>query len=163
MGQVFSDNSLLSGSQQLVVGTWNVKGLTDTEIFCICMHMRRNSIDLVFLQETRAPQAECYNEGGYKVILSGDDLAQKNWSGVGFITAPRCTHRIHGFLQYSDRMASLIPRKSTRQVPAYFWKAGFPPNSTLISINLNFIIFRTSPKHLPNFFPEDFPSKSKFQ
>ena len=71
------------------------------------MYMRLYNIDVLCLQETRVPQAEYYNEGGYKVILSGGDGTLRSWTGVGFVVAPWCTHRIYGFLQFSDRMASL--------------------------------------------------------
>ena len=106
LGQVFSSRSLHS-RRQLVIGTWNVKGLTDIKIFCITMYMKMYGMDIICLQETWVPQAEYYYEGGYKVILSGSDDTQRSWSGVGFVVAPWCTHRIHGFLQFSDRMASL--------------------------------------------------------
>ena len=108
LAQIFSSHSLQSRSRrQLAIGTWNVKGLTDIKIFTICMYMRKYGIDIICLQETWVPQAEYYYEGGYKVILSGSDGTHRSWSGVGFVVAPWCTHRIHGFLQFSDRMASL--------------------------------------------------------
>ena len=91
----------------MTFASWNVKGVTDIKIFSICLYMRMYGIDVVCLQETRVPQAEYYYDGGYKVIFSGIDEAQRNWSGVGFIVAPWCIDSIHGFLQYSDRLASL--------------------------------------------------------
>ena len=69
--------------------------------------MRRYGIDIICLQETWASQAEYYNNEGYKVILSGSDAIGRSWAGVGFVVSPRYVNRIHGFLQFSDRLASL--------------------------------------------------------
>ena len=67
LGRVFSSQSL-QPRRQLVVGTWNVKGLTDIKMCSICMHMRLYRIDVICLQETWVPQAEYYYEGGFKVL-----------------------------------------------------------------------------------------------
>ena len=69
--------------------------------------MRTYGIDIICLQETWVSQAEYYFESGFKVILSGTDEKTRNWAGVGFVVAPWCVHLIHGFLQYSDRLASI--------------------------------------------------------
>ena len=66
------------------------------------------AIDILCLQETWVPEAEYFNSDGYKVILSGSgDSSRRSWSGVGFMVPPWCVSKVHGFLQYSDRMASL--------------------------------------------------------
>jgi len=71
------------------------------------MYMRMYGIDIICLQETWLPQAEYFYEGGYKFILSGSNDTQRSWTGVGFVVAPWCIHKIYGFLQFSDRIASL--------------------------------------------------------
>ena len=92
---------------QLVAGSWNVKGLSEVKLFSICMHMRKYRIDIICLQETWALKAEYYSEDGFRIILSGCGEKTRSWAGVGFIIAPWCKHLVKGFLQYSDRMASL--------------------------------------------------------
>ena len=69
--------------------------------------MQLYSIDIICLQETRAPRADYYNDDGFQKILSGADKTGLNWAGVGFIIAPWCTSCVESFLQYSDRIAYL--------------------------------------------------------
>ena len=107
MGQNSYGRSLQPGCWQIAVATWNVKGLTDVKLHCICSHMLRYGVDIICLQETWASQAEYYNIKGYKVILSGSDAVGRTWAGVGFVVSPRYASRVCGFLQFSDRLASL--------------------------------------------------------
>ena len=76
-------------------------------MFTVCMYMREYRIDVLCLQETRAAKAEYFVCDGFYVILSGPEDTGKNFAGVGFVVAPWCSRRIHGFFQYSDRVASL--------------------------------------------------------
>jgi len=72
------------------------------------MYMQIYRIDIIWFRATWVPRTEYYFEGGDKLILSGSDGGtHRSWGGVGFVVAPWCTHRTHGFLQFSDRMASL--------------------------------------------------------
>ena len=67
-----------------------------------------HNISILCLQETRASKADYYySEKGFRVILSGTEDVQRSWTGVGFILAPAVDHLVEGFLQYSDRLASL--------------------------------------------------------
>ena len=67
-----------------------------------------HNISILCLQETRASKADYYySENGFRVILSGTEEVQRSWTGVGFIVAPRVAHLVEGFLQFSDRLASL--------------------------------------------------------
>ena len=69
--------------------------------------MQQYGIDILCLKETRASRADYYNDEGFRIILSGVDETGQNWTGVGFIIAPRCTACVESFLQYSDRIAHL--------------------------------------------------------
>ena len=69
--------------------------------------MHQYCIDVLCLQETRASQAEYYTYRGYRVILSGAEGTGRQWAGVGVIVSPRFSRNTIGFLQYSDRLASL--------------------------------------------------------
>ena len=93
--------------RQLVVGTWNVKGLTDEKLFCISTYMRQYRIDILCLQETWALKTEQYCEDGFYVILSGSNESVRSWAGVGFIIAPWSKHLLRGFFQYSERLVSV--------------------------------------------------------
>ena len=78
--------------------------------------MRKYRIDILCLQETRAPKAEYYTDNGFFIILSGSEEVKRSFAGVGFVVAPWCKHRVCGFLQFSDRMASLRVRGGEGQV-----------------------------------------------
>jgi hypothetical protein len=41
------------------------------------------------------------------IIWSVSDDASRSWAGVGFIVAPSCKCLVRGFLQFSDRLASI--------------------------------------------------------
>ena len=63
-------------------------------------------IDSISLQEMRAPQAEYYNEDGFKLILSCGDKEKTSWTGVGFIIALWHPRSFCVFRQISDRLTS---------------------------------------------------------
>ncbi len=89
------------------MGTWNVKGFSDEKQFCLMQALRRYSIDILCLQETWVPKAEYYYEDGFWIILSSTADSRAKKPGVGFIVAPWALHMIHGFVQYSARVAYL--------------------------------------------------------
>ena len=105
MGSIFSEGHPRAG--RLVAGSWNVKGLTEEKLHCLCRYMVMYNIGILCLQETRAPKADYYyNDDGFWIILSGTDEG-KSWAGVGFIIAPWLAARVTSFLQFSDCLASL--------------------------------------------------------
>ena len=63
-----------------VIGTWNVKGLTDEKLVTIFQHMITYGISILCLQETRAVQAVEYNDSEFCIILFGE---KKMRSGLG--------------------------------------------------------------------------------
>ena len=71
--------------------------------------MKYYQIDLLCLQETRAPKAEHFTHDGFQVILSGKD-ADRCSSGVGFVVSPFTKRYVGGFLQLSERLASITIR-----------------------------------------------------
>ena len=89
------------GNHGFVIGTWNVKGLTDEKLVTIFQHMIVHNIIIVCLQETSAVQAAEYDEDGFRIMLlrSSDD----SWVGVGFVIAPWCISRVVGYISYSSR------------------------------------------------------------
>ena len=89
------------------IGSWNVEGLTDIKIEEIMIYMRQLHIDICCLQETRKPKSDIFLRNGYKVVLSGSGVAEREWAGVGFILSPRAQKSIVGFCQLNNRMASL--------------------------------------------------------
>ena len=91
----------------LVVGSSNITGLTEEKLHCLCIHTIVYGISILCLQETGVPKADYYSENGYRVILSGSEDVQRSWAGVGFIIAPGFAHLVAGFLQYSERLASV--------------------------------------------------------
>ena len=94
--------------RRLAIGTWNITGLTEEKLHCICEYMNIYGIGILCLLETRAPRADYFDDNGFRIILSGGDAEdESNWAGVGFIVAPWCRHLIHGFLQFSDRCACI--------------------------------------------------------
>ena len=70
------------GHSVLTYGTWNVQGLTDLKLFELILSMKRYSIDILCLQETRSVKASVYTEQGHLVITSGTDDGARCWSGV---------------------------------------------------------------------------------
>jgi hypothetical protein len=76
----------------LKCGTWNIRGFTELKLFEIFLHMRRYSIDILGIQETWISESAVYRESGHMIILSGSDLKERSWAGVGFIIAPGVYH-----------------------------------------------------------------------
>ena len=81
--------------------------MTDEKVYTICKLMHQHKIDVLCLQETWATKAEYYSHDGFRVILSGAESAGRCWARVGFVVSPWCCHRLRGFLQFSDRLASV--------------------------------------------------------
>ena len=66
------------------------------------------SIGVMCLQETRKSKSDVFvEERGFKIILSGCSVAEREWAGVGFIVSPKVRKSIKGFCQFSNRLASL--------------------------------------------------------
>ena len=82
MGKVYPS------SAKLVIASWNVQGLSDIKLFEICEAMRRNSIGIICMQETRVRDSPYYTEDGFLLIFSGSSTGQPEFAGVGFIIAP---------------------------------------------------------------------------
>ena len=75
--------------RELIIGSWNLEGLTEIKLYEICTYMSANSIDILCMQETRKVKSDNYDtDGGFQVYLSGSGDASREWAGVGFIIAP---------------------------------------------------------------------------
>ena len=93
---------------QLISITWNIEGLTDIKLYEIYEYMKRNSVDIACIQETRKTKSDTYvTSAGYEVFLSGSGDAQREWAGVGFIVAPHFRKFVIGFAPNSNRICSL--------------------------------------------------------
>jgi len=66
--------------------------------------MRRNSIGIISMQETRVRDSPYYTEDGFLLIFSGSSTGQPEFAGVGFIIAPWVKNAVLGFLQLSSRL-----------------------------------------------------------
>ena len=94
-------------SDSFVCFTWNIRGLTDLKLFELIMHMKQYDIDILCIQETHRNDTCIYEELGFVIILSGTGEDVRTWSGVGFIVAPWCKHKVKSYKQISERMCSL--------------------------------------------------------
>ena len=68
------------------------------------------------MQETHVKGSSYFVHNGFLVILSGSEGDQRCYAGVGFLVAPWLRHSVAGFLQKSDRIASLRLRVPGGQV-----------------------------------------------
>ena len=78
--------------------------------------MKQSEISVLCLQETHEAGSQYFWYDSFLVILSGTECDGRTFTGVGFIVAPTVTHAVVGFLQYSDRLASLRMRVPGGQV-----------------------------------------------
>ena len=82
---------------RLIIGSWNVEGLTDIKLEEISIYMHNNSVDILAIQETRKLKSDSYvTEDGYLVYLSGSGTDDKEWAGVGLIISPEMRKYIIG-------------------------------------------------------------------
>ena len=72
--------------------------------------MLKLSIDILCIQETHTIGSAYLIHDDFLIILSGGEGQQRSYAGVGFIVSPRVRHAVSGFLQHSDRLASLRVR-----------------------------------------------------
>lgn len=114
---------------ELCIASWNVEGLSEIKLWELTSSMRRKSISVLCIQETRRSKTPYfYTEEGFLVILSGSSSEEKEWAGVGFIVAPWAVQSIVGFLQHSNRLACLklrIPGGKLALVSAYAPHSGY--------------------------------------
>ena len=138
-----------------IAATWNVEGLlTESKLEQLIQHMLTHSIDLLCLQETHQQGSEYYVSGGFLVINSGNDNDVREPAGVGFIVAPGLRHAVMGFMQFSQRLASITLRVkggSLRFISAYA-----PHNGHDLSVRADFFselasFIRRQRPHRPTF------------
>ena len=102
------DSIIHSSSGNIIVGTWNVEGLTDIKIEQLSDYMTQFSIGILCIQEVRRPKSDVFvTTRGFQIILSGSSTLEREWAGVGFVVAPRIRKSVAGFCQFSSRAASL--------------------------------------------------------
>ena len=83
---------------RLILGTWNIKGMTDTNLIEITSYMANHSIMILAIQETRRLRTDRFvTDDGSAVFLSGSTSGQREWAGVGFTVAPSFSRHIIGF------------------------------------------------------------------
>ena len=87
---------------RLILGSWNLEGLTDIKVHEVIIYMRANSIDVMCI-ETRKTSSDFV----YAVFLSGSGGIAKEWAGVGFIVAPHVLGQIVSFKPFSNRIAGI--------------------------------------------------------
>ena len=93
---------------RLIIGSWNVEGLTDLKLEEICKYMNSHSVDIMCMQEVRRLNTDkFFSEGGHEVLISGSGGGGREWAGVGFIISPKLRHFIMGFRPLSNRIAAL--------------------------------------------------------
>ena len=111
---VFRGGRLRVASRNLVVGTWNVEGLTDAKIVELQLYMQKLGIGILCLQEThRTESTHEVTDDGFLLILSGAAADEPSTTaGVGFLVAPVCRRYVVSFCQQSSRMTSLKIRVS---------------------------------------------------
>ena len=96
---VFRGGRLRVASRNLVVGTWNVEGLTDAKIVELQLYMQKLGIGILCLQEThRTESTHEVTDDAFLLILSG--------------AAAVCRRYVVSFCQQSSRMTSLKIRVS---------------------------------------------------
>ena len=95
-------------AEELLVASWNIEGLTNEKLTTLQLYMMRLRIGILSIQETHKNDSQYFEtDGGFLVILSGEDGQQHHSSGVGFIIAPWLRKSVIGFCQASSRIASL--------------------------------------------------------
>ena len=72
--------------------------------------MLKLSIDILCIQETHTIGSAYFINDDFLIILSSGEVQQRSYAGVGFIVSTRVRHAVSGFLQHSDRLASLRVR-----------------------------------------------------
>ena len=95
--------------------TWNVEGLGYKDGFSIKLEeltrwMLYADIGILCMQETHAIQSAYFLYNDFLVVLSGSEGTCRSYAGVGFLIAPHLRRSVAGFLQLSDRLASLRMR-----------------------------------------------------
>ena len=97
------EGPLQVSSRQLVIGTWNVEGLTDEKIISLRLHMRKMKIDILCIQETHKSGSDYVTlDDGSLLILSGKpDTDSREYAGVGFIVSPHMKKSLIGFCKTS--------------------------------------------------------------
>lgn len=92
-------------------GSWNVEGLGENmyKLKQVILHMQRQNILIMCIQETHVRELTVFKENGFLVILSGSTEINNVpfYAGVGFIVAPAATPAIIGYQLVSDRLANL--------------------------------------------------------
>jgi len=105
--------------KDVVVGSWNVEGLTESKIEELQEHMRAFSIDILAIQETHKPESTyVVTDSGYLLVLSGDADDQET-AGVGFLISPKIRTSIIGFRMVSSRALVLKLRVNGGKVPVF--------------------------------------------
>ena len=82
------DSIIHSSSGNIIVGTWNVEGLTDIKIEQLSDYMTQFPIGILCIHEVRRPESDVFvTTRGVQIILSGSSTLEKEWAGVGFVVA----------------------------------------------------------------------------
>jgi len=93
---------------RLIIGSWNLEGLTDIKLHEICMYMKSQSVDIMCIQEVRKKNSDKFiSDDGYTVLWSGSGDGSREWAGVGFIISPSLQPNFLGFRPLSNRIAAL--------------------------------------------------------
>ena len=67
----------------VIVGSWNIEGMTDIKLHEVCMYMIYNSVDIMCIQEVRRLRSDAFkNDAGFLVYASGSSKLQARENGM---------------------------------------------------------------------------------
>ena len=105
----FGGGHLRATARDMRMGTWNVEGLTDSNVVELQHNMMDIGLDVWCLQETHWTNTDCHvTDAGFLLILSGvTEHEELERAGVGFLVAPGACKSVVSCCQRSSRMVFL--------------------------------------------------------